>query len=144
MKGKIGGVREEAVTVNQRALIDKILARYSTQLTLFRELLQNANDARATKLQIRFTGTGYWQEREHEQQQGPQGERHQREARRARAQPGPSAAGPGAAAGERGQLSFTGLRLCNDGMVFREEDWVRLPWHRRERRERASERERDS
>jgi hypothetical protein len=36
---------EEKVEVNQRHLIDKILARYSAAFTIFRELLQNANDA---------------------------------------------------------------------------------------------------
>ncbi|RKP26067.1 hypothetical protein SYNPS1DRAFT_14733 [Syncephalis pseudoplumigaleata] len=36
---------EEKVEVNQRHLIDKILARYSAKYTVFRELLQNANDA---------------------------------------------------------------------------------------------------
>ncbi|RKP10023.1 hypothetical protein THASP1DRAFT_22221 [Thamnocephalis sphaerospora] len=36
---------EEKVEVNQRHLIDKILARYSAKHTVFRELLQNANDA---------------------------------------------------------------------------------------------------
>ncbi|RKP11940.1 histidine kinase-like ATPase [Piptocephalis cylindrospora] len=36
---------EEKVEVNQRHLIDKILARYSAEFTVFRELLQNANDA---------------------------------------------------------------------------------------------------
>lgn len=45
---------EEQVTVNQRHLIDKILARYSAEYTLFRELLQNSNDAGARKVQIRF------------------------------------------------------------------------------------------
>ena len=38
---------DEAITVNQRALIDKILARYSAEFTVFRELLQNADDAGA-------------------------------------------------------------------------------------------------
>jgi hypothetical protein len=36
---------EERVEVNQRHLIDKILARYSAEFTVYRELLQNANDA---------------------------------------------------------------------------------------------------
>lgn len=34
--------KEDAVTTNQRALIDKILARYSAEFTIIRELLQNA------------------------------------------------------------------------------------------------------
>jgi HSP90 family molecular chaperone len=39
------GQDEEAVTVNTRALIDKILARYSGEHTTLRELIQNAADA---------------------------------------------------------------------------------------------------
>lgn len=39
---------EEAVEVNQRGLIEKILARYSGEYTVFRELLQNADDAQAS------------------------------------------------------------------------------------------------
>lgn len=48
---------EEQVTVNQRHLIDKILARYSTEYTVFRELLQNSNDAGATSVTISFQTT---------------------------------------------------------------------------------------
>ena len=45
---------EEAVTVNTRALIDKVLARYSGEWTVLRELVQNAADASATKITIKF------------------------------------------------------------------------------------------
>ncbi|KAJ9618401.1 hypothetical protein H2203_008997 [Taxawa tesnikishii (nom. ined.)] len=48
------GLDEEAVTVNTRALIDKVLARYSGEWTTLRELIQNAADASATKVTIRF------------------------------------------------------------------------------------------
>ncbi|KAJ4514434.1 hypothetical protein HRR83_001916 [Exophiala dermatitidis] len=48
------GADEEAVTVNTRALIDKVLARYSGEWTVLRELLQNAADASATKVIIKF------------------------------------------------------------------------------------------
>lgn len=48
------GNDEEAVTVNTRALIDKVLARYSGEWTTLRELLQNAADAQATTVKIRF------------------------------------------------------------------------------------------
>nr|OQO24945.1 hypothetical protein B0A51_09082 [Rachicladosporium sp. CCFEE 5018] len=48
---------EEDVTVNTRALIDKVLARYSGEWTTLRELLQNAADARATEVTIRFETT---------------------------------------------------------------------------------------
>lgn len=45
---------DEAVTVNTRALIDKVLARYSGEWTTLRELIQNAADAAATKVTIKF------------------------------------------------------------------------------------------
>lgn len=48
---------EEAVTVNTRALIDKVLARYSGEWTTLRELIQNAADAQARKVTIRFETT---------------------------------------------------------------------------------------
>ncbi|KAI5298347.1 hypothetical protein KEM55_003499, partial [Ascosphaera atra] len=48
------GADEEAVTVNTRALIDKVLARYSGEWTVLRELLQNAADATAKKVTIKF------------------------------------------------------------------------------------------
>ncbi|PSK43609.1 hypothetical protein B9Z65_7123 [Elsinoe australis] len=51
------GLDEEAVTVNTRALIDKVLARYSGEWTTLRELIQNAADASATKVTIRFETT---------------------------------------------------------------------------------------
>lgn len=46
------GEDEEAVTVDTRALIDKVLARYSGEWTTLRELIQNAADAQATTVSI--------------------------------------------------------------------------------------------
>ncbi|ROW02959.1 hypothetical protein VSDG_01895 [Cytospora chrysosperma] len=46
------GEDEEAVTVDTRALIDKVLARYSGEWTTLRELIQNAADAQATTVAI--------------------------------------------------------------------------------------------
>lgn len=48
-----GGV-EEKVEVNQRHLIDKILARYSAEYVLYRELMQNADDALSSAVHIGF------------------------------------------------------------------------------------------
>eukprot|EP01134_Creolimax_fragrantissima_P001871 CFRG1871T1 len=45
---------EEKVEVNQRHLIDKILARYSAEYTIYRELMQNSDDAGATQIEIDF------------------------------------------------------------------------------------------
>lgn len=50
----MGAGNDEAVTVNTRALIDKVLARYSGEWTTLRELLQNAADASASKVTIKF------------------------------------------------------------------------------------------
>ena len=47
----------ERVEVNQRALIDKILARYATASAVYRELLQNSNDASASVAEIDFTAS---------------------------------------------------------------------------------------
>lgn len=49
-----GTDNEEAVTVDTRALIDKVLARYSGEWTTLRELVQNAADAQATTVAVRF------------------------------------------------------------------------------------------
>jgi hypothetical protein len=54
LKGK-SNAEEERVEVNQRALIDKILARYASANAVYRELLQNSNDAEATVAEIHFT-----------------------------------------------------------------------------------------
>jgi HSP90 family molecular chaperone len=53
-KDSLSGAKEERVEVNQRHLIDKILARYSTEHTIFRELFQNSNDAGATSVSVDF------------------------------------------------------------------------------------------
>ncbi|EJD01998.1 uncharacterized protein FOMMEDRAFT_109078 [Fomitiporia mediterranea MF3/22] len=45
---------DESVEVNQRALIDKVLARYSGEFTVFRELLQNSDDASSKSVEIHF------------------------------------------------------------------------------------------
>ncbi|KKK22029.1 hypothetical protein ARAM_002107 [Aspergillus rambellii] len=48
------GDDEEAVTVDTRGLISKVLARYSGKWTVLREMIQNAADANATKVTVRF------------------------------------------------------------------------------------------
>ncbi|KAL9630336.1 MAG: hypothetical protein Q9164_006470 [Protoblastenia rupestris] len=48
----LGTGNDEAVTVNTRALIDKVLARYSGEWTTLRELLQNAADASSKQVKI--------------------------------------------------------------------------------------------
>ncbi|CAG8693408.1 42552_t:CDS:10, partial [Gigaspora margarita] len=48
---------EIRVEVNQRHLIDKMLARYAAEFVVFRELMQNADDAKTTAVEIIFEGT---------------------------------------------------------------------------------------
>ncbi|KAG6369865.1 hypothetical protein JVT61DRAFT_13426 [Boletus reticuloceps] len=44
----------QPVTIDMRALVDKVLARYSTKFAVFRELLQNSDDAGCDSAEIRF------------------------------------------------------------------------------------------
>ncbi|KAI4109477.1 MAG: hypothetical protein L6R37_000452 [Teloschistes peruensis] len=48
---------EQAVTVNTRDLIDKVLSRYAREWTTLRELIQNAADAGATRVTIKIETT---------------------------------------------------------------------------------------
>ncbi|KZT61430.1 hypothetical protein CALCODRAFT_9895 [Calocera cornea HHB12733] len=92
--------RDEQVEVNQRALIDKVLARYSGEFTVFRELLQNADDAQATRAEIRFETKSYMDD--------------------------PSVhVSPDRLPNLKKDLLHQ-WTFKNDGMVFREEDWNRL------------------
>ncbi|GAA5977366.1 hypothetical protein JCM5350_002442 [Sporobolomyces pararoseus] len=94
--------QDEAVSVNQRALVEKILARYSGEHTLFRELLQNSDDAGASHVELHFRTT-------------PSSDA--------------SASQPAYSADSLPDLRTTkcnSIMVRNDGMVFRKEDWARL------------------
>ncbi|KIJ66620.1 hypothetical protein HYDPIDRAFT_26952 [Hydnomerulius pinastri MD-312] len=56
-----GGGSETLVRgkVDQRALVDRILGRYPGEFTVFRELVQNADDARAENVEIEFQTKDY-------------------------------------------------------------------------------------
>lgn len=47
--------KENRVEVNQRMLIDKMLARYSSEFVVYRELIQNSDDAQATSFTLELT-----------------------------------------------------------------------------------------
>ncbi|GKY92960.1 hypothetical protein MPSEU_000264800 [Mayamaea pseudoterrestris] len=96
---------ESRVQVNQRALIDKILARYASAGAVYRELLQNSNDAEATTAEICFTTIS--------------------------AATNGKAAANGktnvvAASSNSKSNTVTQVVYRNNGMPFREEDWDRL------------------
>jgi hypothetical protein len=92
--------KDETVEVNQRALIDKILARYSGEHTIFRELLQNADDAGSQHVQIRF----YTQRGIDANDKGE---------------------GPSRLPDAKKDLVYRYV-VANDGIPFRPEDWQRL------------------
>lgn len=98
-------VIEEAISVNQRALIDKILARYAAEFTVFRELLQNADDAGAQCCQLRFdTRKDLGQDQESSQE-------------------------PSGSSGRKKPDFKAPLHhwtFKNDGKVFGQDDWARL------------------
>ncbi|KAG8933600.1 hypothetical protein FRC02_011522 [Tulasnella sp. 418] len=100
---------DEEVQVDQRALIDKVLARYSGEFTVFRELLQNADDAAARTVEIHFNTEAYLAKVE-SGIQPPETE----------PSFSPSTL-PNLKTQPLAQWSFR-----NDGMPFRDEDWNRL------------------
>ncbi|KAI5803119.1 hypothetical protein EDC01DRAFT_494524 [Geopyxis carbonaria] len=93
---------EEAVTVNTRALIDKVLARYSSENTTLRELIQNAADAGAQSVEVRY-----------EMIPGSD-------------PPATRQEGEGAELQRLVKSKVSRLIVKNDGQVFGEDDWQRL------------------
>jgi hypothetical protein len=98
---------DESVEVNQRALIDKVLARYSGEFTVFRELLQNSDDARAKEVEIHFE-TKQFRERD-------------AVASEAQGEQPPSQDLPNLKTAIVHRWCFK-----NNGILFRDEDWNRL------------------
>ncbi|KAI0077558.1 hypothetical protein K474DRAFT_1750473 [Panus rudis PR-1116 ss-1] len=93
---------DESVEVNQRALIDKVLARYSGEFTVFRELLQNSADAASRNVEIHFETKDYL---DHKAQDDASAEWRLPNLKNTHVH----------------QWTFR-----NDGNIFREEDWSRL------------------
>lgn len=96
---------DETVEVNQRALIDKVLARYSGEFTVFRELLQNSDDAQSSVVEIYFETEEYLRRKNGEDAM----------------QPEDGVGFPDLKATPVSQWTFR-----NNGIVFRDEDWNRL------------------
>ncbi|KAG6379359.1 hypothetical protein JVT61DRAFT_11822 [Boletus reticuloceps] len=97
--------KDEPVKVNQRALIHKVLARYSGEFTIFRELLQNSDDAQSHAVEIRFETAAYLDRRE-----------------RKKGNHNVPLTLPDLSSTPVTQWSFK-----NNGEVFSEQDWMRLP-----------------
>ncbi|POV96419.1 hypothetical protein PSHT_15145 [Puccinia striiformis] len=106
----LAGVPDEAVEVNQRALIDKVLARYSGENTVFRELLQNADDASASSVEIKFLSSS-----PSSTQQEPQSQ--------------PITHSSSASSSNLPDLAthkISRVLVRNNGIPFRDQDWARL------------------
>ncbi|KAI0371771.1 hypothetical protein BV20DRAFT_1016624 [Pilatotrama ljubarskyi] len=101
---------DESVEVNQRALIDKVLARYSGEFTVFRELLQNSDDASATAVEIHFE-TKEYVERKNRKTDG---------AGEAAVVP------PETGLPDLNTMVVHQWTFKNNGIIFRDEDWNRL------------------
>ncbi|EKM56817.1 uncharacterized protein PHACADRAFT_141759 [Phanerochaete carnosa HHB-10118-sp] len=101
---------DESVEVNQRALIDKVLARYSGEFTVFRELLQNSDDASSKAVEIHF------ESKAHISMGG--------------ATEAQDAQGPGDGMPEKLRDLKTAVvhqwTFKNNGTTFQDEDWSRL------------------
>ncbi|KAF9264248.1 hypothetical protein L218DRAFT_958669 [Marasmius fiardii PR-910] len=89
---------DEAVEVNQRALIDKVLARYSAEFTVFRELLQNSDDAQSRKVEIHFQSAEFLEGKSIDERPLP----------------------------DLKKAHVKKWIFKNDGIAFRDEDWNRL------------------
>ncbi|RGB34624.1 hypothetical protein C1646_143658 [Rhizophagus diaphanus] len=95
---------EERVEVNQRLLIDKILARYPSEFVVFRELMQNSDDAGSSTVQIVFeTASNNY-----------------------KAVRNPSNPSKRLSLDRKMENKITRIIFKNNGFAFRVEDWNRL------------------
>ena len=129
---------DETVEVNQRALIDKVLARYSGEFTgtqttdivrvgdhisyillVFRELLQNSDDAASRAVEIRFETKEYL-DRMKKEKDAPGNEQEQADD---------VVHELSCAEGKLPDLKTALVHqwtFRNNGMVFKDDDWNRL------------------
>jgi len=105
-KASCAAGHDEVGEVNQRALIDKILARYSGEFTVFQELLQHSDDAGAHSVEIRFETEEYLSREEDDDTQSDESEQEDL---------------PDLKTAVVHQWTF-----MNNGTPLREEDWSRL------------------
>jgi hypothetical protein len=112
---------EERVEVNQRALIDKILARYASAGAVYRELLQNSNDAESTIAEIYFTTN-----RDESIGNVPTKDGSARKAQSVTPQQSGDADKRNNTISTSGKEIVTNVTYRNNGLRFRPQDWSRL------------------
>jgi HSP90 family molecular chaperone len=107
--------KEESVIINQSALIKKMLGRYSSDFVVFRELIQNSDDAQAKSFQLQFIcdtandHTATNQERNTEESSDEEDNESINNAER-----------------KFHNKIITEIRTVNDGLIFTEKDWKRV------------------
>ena len=115
-----GRNRDIRVEVNQRSLIDKILARYASAGAVYRELLQNSDDAEASVAEVRFSTTSG----------GGGGDCAQNSLSSSSTITGDGGSDRGLAAssnsGKKGPGTVSQVVYRNNGVPFRDQDWSRL------------------
>ena len=126
--------RESCVKVDLRKLIDKILARYSSDFVVFRELIQNADDARATSFHLSLSCRGVEASRDRYKSatelRHPPNEAwtglEQRLRASQRRMDGSSKSSAHSQIGEFHECVISELRAMNNGQPFSEVDWERV------------------
>ncbi|KAI8870057.1 hypothetical protein GQ42DRAFT_178861 [Ramicandelaber brevisporus] len=120
----------KVIGVNQRALVDKLLARYSTEYGVYRELLQNSNDAGADSVEILFETAS-----SSDRSSASSSPTVKATAAAAAAAAAPTPATPAAAMDGDAELSrlqtlltqpMAQVTVQNNGRPFTEEDWQRI------------------
>ncbi len=106
------------VEVNQRALIDKILARYSSAGAVYRELLQNSNDAEATVAEIYISTTAA--------AAATTASSSSSDAKNRARHDGNGTSSEGAGSGTNRNPLVAQVIYRNNGLPFRTQDWSRL------------------
>lgn len=96
--------------------LHQILARYAAEFTIFRELIQNADDAGATSCELRFESVAHCNERDASSSSNSDGSGHGSVAARV----ADNVRAPDFSATLRNWV------FKNDGAAFNDQDWTRL------------------
>ncbi|CAF1689335.1 unnamed protein product, partial [Rotaria sp. Silwood1] len=108
---------EDRVEVNQRMLIDKMLARYSSDFVVYRELIQNSDDAQATSFTLEITCDPYTVTQNYESINNDSISMNQEQLDKN---------DQTSSENDFNNCIITEIRTVNNGHVFSEDDWKRV------------------